>query len=533
MKQPISRKAIVRYARLQLFNKIKELLAQAAVFFGEENVYCSVLNFPEQWEEYIDNICEAQIGIVQQRGLRHFDFNTSLSNFNVIDLLSDIEYVIFNPSRRSSATPLTLYIVDKMQSSCTLIELFSEIEQQTQTLVDEPDWFNAASILPIIPIIIRFPHIIIRNEHLTEHNIDNLFVKFFMYPNGKFVTCCIYGTRSQVTRPEFRYHYEHSHLPSGGAFKRFRKFCTGTGPFDSLLEQLTVNNSSALWMEFFDMLRTYVRIESLAGVPYRYIERIATEGGESSNTVSGTTYYMPLTNYKLNCELLGNVVLYRFTYSILYYYCKYLVEEGFMVEFGYTYNGTATYNLGDRGLFQLLLSSEFPNFLRKLTSVDGLSNVKTDAFSKIITFSVEEETETNSDLSDEARFIVHLAAARARGTADKLIIGRFKQAGFLVQGKLDAKNGMSSTVSTNEDSSGETQSDEPYYMFKFRNEEIYFNVESNSVLTGSVHTFFSMKMVHFILSILNLNLTNGLNTLYPSNEPHNFGADRYPLLLLI
>lgn len=204
-----------------------------------------------------------------------------------------------------------------------------------------------------------------------------------------------------------------------------------------------------------------------------------------------------------------------------------------MVEFGYTYNGTATYNLGDRGLFQLLLSSEFPNFLRKLTSIEGLNNVKTDAFSKIITFSVEEETETNSDLSEEARFIVHLAVARTRGVADKLIIGRFKQAGFLVHGKLDTKNGMSSTVFTNEDSDGETQSDEPRYMFKFRNEEIHLNVESNSVLTDSVHTFFSMKMVHFILSILNLNLTNGLNTLYPSNEPQNLGADRYPLLLLI
>ena len=533
MKPQVSRKAIVRYARLQLFNKIKELLAQASVFFGEENVYCSVLNFPEQWEEYIDNICGTQIGIVQQRGLRHFDFNTSLSNFNVVDLFNDVEYVMLNPSRRSPATPLTLYIVDKMQSSCTLIELFSEIEQQTQTLVDEPDWFNATSILPVIPIIIRFPHVVIRNEHLTEHNIDNLFVKLFMYPNGTFVTSCIYGTRSQVTRPEFRYNYEHSHLPAVGAFKRFRKFCTGTGPFDSLLQQLTVNNSPALWMEFFDMLRTYVRIESLTGVPYRYIERIATEGGGSNSATSGTTYYMPLTNYKLNCELLGSIVLYRFTYSILYYYCKYLVEEGFMVEFGYTYNGTATYNLGDRGLFQLLLSSEFPNFLRKLTSVDGLNNVKTDAFSKIITFSVEKETETNSDLSEEARFIVHLAVARTRGIADKLIIGRFKQAGFLVHGKLDTKNGMSSTVIVNEDSDGESQSDEPRYMFKFRNEEIYLNVESNPVLTDSVHTFFSMKMVHFILSILNLNLTNGLNTLYPSNGPQNLGADRYPLLLLI
>ena len=280
------------------------------------------------------------------------------------------------------------------------------------------------------------------------------------------------------------------------------------------------------------MLRTYVRIESLTGVPYRYIERIATEGGGGSTT-SGTTYYMPLTNYKLNCELMGSIILYKFTYSILYYYCKYLVEEGFMVEFGYTYNGTATYNLGDRGLFQLLLSSEFPNFLRKLTSIEGLNNVKTDAFSKIITFSVEEETETNSDLSEEACFIVHLAVARTRGIADKLIIGKFKQAGFLVHGKLDTKNGMSSTVFTNGGSDGESQSDEPRYMFKFRNEEIHLNVESNPVLTDSVHTFFSMKMVHFILSILNLNLTNGLNTLYPSNEPQNLGADRYPLLLLL
>ena len=530
MKQPISKKAIVRYARLQLFNKIKELLAQAAVFFGEENVYCSALNFPEHWEEYIEKMCSTQIEIVQQRGLRHFDFNTTLSNFNATELFNDVKDAIDSPSRRTTSAPLPLYIAEKMQYIHNLIELFSEKEQLTPKLFAGTKWYNAASILPIIPIIIRFPHITIKNEHLTEHDINNLFVKIFVYANGTFVTNCIYGTRSQVTAPEFRYRYEHSHLPAGDAFRRFRKFCTGSGPFDSLLQQLTVNNSPALWMEFFDMLRTYVRIESLAGIPFRYIERIAAEGGGTDGDGNGC--YMPVTNYKLDSRLVTDTPEYRFVYSILYHYCKYLVEEGFMTEFGYTYNGTATYNLGDRGLFQLMLSSEFPNFLHKLTSVDGLSNVKTDTFSKIITFSVEEETETNSDLSEEARFIVHLATARTRGVADKLIIGRFKQNGFLIHGKLDAKNGM--LYFTNEDSDSENLLNESCYMFKFRNEEIRLNIESNPVLTDSVHTLFSMKMVHFILSVLNLNLTNGLNTLYPSNEPQNFGADKYcPLLLLI
>ena len=85
-----------------------------------------------------------------------------------------------------------------------------------------------------------------------------------------------------------------SHVP-GIPFSNFSNFmtpCLGTGPIRSTVATLAVGYDEAIWQLFCLELDKYVRVESISGVPYRYLEKIGKDTiiGETDFSMKSTAF---------------------------------------------------------------------------------------------------------------------------------------------------------------------------------------------------------------------------------------------------
>lgn len=90
-----------------------------------------------------------------------------------------------------------------------------------------------------------------------------------------------------------------SHVP-GIPFSNFSNFmtpCLGTGPIRSTVATLAVGYDEAIWQLFCLELDKYVRVESISGVPHRYLEKISTRGGTISGETDFSMRFTAFNNY--------------------------------------------------------------------------------------------------------------------------------------------------------------------------------------------------------------------------------------------
>lgn len=132
-------------------------------------------------------------------------------------------------------------------------------------------WFNR------IFVLIHFPHVRITNEYNRFIDITHLWarVEFNWKGRGKGY----FGlNRSEYPLVQFLSGYMHSHvsqIPTRD-FTYFASPCTGSGPINSTLSTLSIGFDDAMWQLFCLELDRYVRVESIAGVPYHKLEKIGT-----------------------------------------------------------------------------------------------------------------------------------------------------------------------------------------------------------------------------------------------------------------
>lgn len=130
-------------------------------------------------------------------------------------------------------------------------------------------------------ILVHFPHVRITNEHDRFVDINHLWAKVkVMYNgtlNGGFTL-----NRSEYTLLHFRSHYMHSHISSIpiGDFTKFQNPCTGSGPINGTISALNRDYDEDMWNMFCLELSKYVTVESVAGVPYNYLEKLGTDDME-------------------------------------------------------------------------------------------------------------------------------------------------------------------------------------------------------------------------------------------------------------
>lgn len=131
-------------------------------------------------------------------------------------------------------------------------------------------------------ILVHFPHVRVTNEHDRFVDINHLWAKVkVMYNgtlNGGFTL-----NRSEYTLLHFRSSYMHSHISSIpiNDFTQFQGPCTGSGPINGTISVLNRDYDEDMWNMFCLELSKYVTVESVAGRPYHYLERLGTNGMEA------------------------------------------------------------------------------------------------------------------------------------------------------------------------------------------------------------------------------------------------------------
>lgn len=130
-------------------------------------------------------------------------------------------------------------------------------------------------------ILVHFPHVRVTNEYGRFVDINHLWAKVkVMYNgtlNGGFTL-----NRSEYTLLHISSGYMHSHISSipTGDFTQFQNPCTGRGPINGTISILNRDYDEDMWNMFCLELSKYVTVESVAGVPYNYLEKLGTNDME-------------------------------------------------------------------------------------------------------------------------------------------------------------------------------------------------------------------------------------------------------------
>lgn len=128
-------------------------------------------------------------------------------------------------------------------------------------------------------ILIHFPKVTITNENNKSLDITHLFVKVKINVDGT-IRGSFTLNRSEYTVNELAKDYMHSHvngIPVSN-FASFQSPCLGSGPIRNTLSTLSAHYDLDMWKLFCLELNKYVQVESLEGIPYRYLERVNSNG---------------------------------------------------------------------------------------------------------------------------------------------------------------------------------------------------------------------------------------------------------------
>ncbi len=127
-----------------------------------------------------------------------------------------------------------------------------------------------------------FLHVRVTNEHDRFVDINHLWAKMRVMYNGTLDGGFTLN-RSEYTLLHFRSRYMHSHISSipTNDFTQFQNPCTGSGPINGTISVLNRDYDEDMWNMFCLELSKYVTVESVAGRPFHYLERLGTDGMEA------------------------------------------------------------------------------------------------------------------------------------------------------------------------------------------------------------------------------------------------------------
>lgn len=117
----------------------------------------------------------------------------------------------------------------------------------------------------------------------------------------------------------------HVHNIPTSDFTYFASPCTGSGPINSTMSTLSVDFDDAIWQLFCLELDRYVRVESIAGVPYHKLEQVGI-----GQLDAGTDHFSMKT-------LFGDCLVANFWYDKSERFIKHLLESK-VLSFNYQNN---------------------------------------------------------------------------------------------------------------------------------------------------------------------------------------------------
>ena len=135
-------------------------------------------------------------------------------------------------------------------------------------------------------ILVHFPHVRITNEYNRFVDINHLYAKVKVLHNGS-MNGYFALNRAEYTYLHISNGYMHSHVSSipTSDFTQFQNPCTGTGPINDTMSNLSREFDSDIWRLFCLELSKYVEVESIAGTPYHRLENLGTSNMSTGESV--------------------------------------------------------------------------------------------------------------------------------------------------------------------------------------------------------------------------------------------------------
>lgn len=166
---------------------------------------------------------------------------------------------------------LLLTMLEDYEESLRLIPDRTLEEFLDSELVDD-----RVGIFSNLAVYVHWPVVTVTNERGQSVVVTDLYAKVPLWPNGRlFQNFSL--SRATYSYEQYSSDYMHSHVSGIGPVpSSFMYPCLGTGPLIRTQETLRFNENSDLWDLFCVELDRYVHVESIAGVPYRRLDRIGT-----------------------------------------------------------------------------------------------------------------------------------------------------------------------------------------------------------------------------------------------------------------
>lgn len=134
-----------------------------------------------------------------------------------------------------------------------------------------------AILLPAgIFILVWFPRVRVTNENDKSVDIQDLYAKVKIDTEGQLIGK-FYLNRATYPISHMRAGYLHSHVPGINIsdFSEFLTPCTGSGPINATIGGLNREFDEGVWQLFCSELEDFTQVESIEGVPHRYLENIS------------------------------------------------------------------------------------------------------------------------------------------------------------------------------------------------------------------------------------------------------------------
>ena len=177
---------------------------------------------------------------------------------------------------------------DRLQdcSKDVIKDLITKYKEDKSTYIDRFISINGISVY----ILVYFPKITVTNEYDESIDIEEVYIRVHINTCGKMISS-FEIIRTKYSYDQYASGYMHSHAYSGisKTSRDWRSMCLGSGPLVTTTHTLKSSYDLDIWRLFCIELDEYLKVESVAGVPYIRMNRVSNNSGlftYNINTVS-------------------------------------------------------------------------------------------------------------------------------------------------------------------------------------------------------------------------------------------------------
>lgn len=173
-------------------------------------------------------------------------------------------------------------------TKCTIKDLIARYKQDKNTYIKK--YIDIYSIS--VYVLIYFPKITVTNENDESIDIEEVYIRVPINRYGKLVSSFeIIRTKYSYEQYESGYMHSHAHSGISKTSRDWRGMCLGSGPLVTTTHTLKNSYDLDIWRLFCIELDEYLKVESVAGVPYIRMNRVGNNSDLYNYNITSDGYH--------------------------------------------------------------------------------------------------------------------------------------------------------------------------------------------------------------------------------------------------